>query len=268
VGSPLRRAQVKRAAKNWFMVIVGGLFAAFGLFQAIGMGKRAGFTPLAFFGACALVGVRGIRRERSIRAHGRALAVEIPEYIPLQHNPTDGLVFMIGGIVVGSVVALTGGEMGTLLQVLGGVIAAGSGAALLTFAVLSRSGKLKKVFLQFEPTGLRIGQRRYQCVAEWGNLAHVAPGELGGHDLLLIVVRDLAHLAATVTPPGEAPRLLKAAASNRGWYGADLVLMPVQFGTDVAVLAKAMTRYWTPPSEREAPPTPPRQLPGDGSTRR
>ncbi len=259
---------MKRAAKNWFMVIVGVLFAAFGLYQAIGAGKRAGFTPFAFFGACALVGVRGIRRERSIRAHGRALAVEIPEYVPLQHNATDGLVFMIGAIVVGTVVALTGGEMGTLLQVLGVVIAAGGAAALLTFAILTHQGKLKQVFLQFEPTGLRIGQRRYQCVAEWGNLAHVAPGEVGGHDLLLIVVRDLARLAATVTPPGEAPRLLKAAASNRGWYGADLVLMPVQFGTDVAVLARAMARYWTPPAEREAAPTLPRQLPGDGSDRR
>jgi hypothetical protein len=252
---------VKRAAKNWFMVLVGGLFAAFGLFQAIGAGKRVGFALFAFFGACALVGVRGIRRERAIRAHGRALAVEIPEYVPLQHNATDALVFMVGAVVVGTVVALTGGEMGTLMQVLGVVIAAGGAGVLVTFAVLTRMGKLKKIFLQFEPTGLRIGLRRYQYVAEWANLALVAPGEMGGHDLLLIAVRDLARLAATVTPASEAPRLMKAVASTRGWYGADVVLMPVQFGTDVAVLARAMARYWTPPGEREAAPTNPRQLP-------
>ena len=258
---------MKPAAKNWFMVIVGGLFAAFGLGQALRAGERAGFTKFALFGACALVGVRGVRRNRSIRAHARALAIEIPEYVPLQHDPSAGLLFMIGAIVVGSVMALTAGDMGTLMQVLGVVIAAGGAAALLTFAVLTRQGKLKKIFLQFEPTGLRIGQRRYQYVAEWGNLEQVAPGEMGGHDLLLIVVRDLARLAATVTPPAEAPRLLKAAGSNRGWYGADVVLMPVQFGTDVAALAKAMTRYWTPPDQREAAPTLPRQLPDDGSER-
>jgi hypothetical protein len=251
---------VKREAKNWFVVIVGGLFAAFGFYQAIWEGKRGGFTALAFFGGCALVGARGIRRERAIRAHGRALAVEIPEYVPLQHHATEGLVYMAGMIVVGSVVALTAGEMGTLMQVLGGVIAAAGAAALLTFAIRKRTGKLKRIFLQFEPTGLRIGQRTYECVAEWSNLAFVAPGELGGHDLLLMRVRDLARLAATVTPPDAAPRLLKAVATNRGWYGADLVLMPVQFGTDVAVLAKAMTRYWKPSADRAAPAGP-RRLP-------
>jgi len=249
------------------MVVVGGLFGAFGLGQAIRSGQRAGFALFALFGACALIGVRGIRRNRSIRAHARALAIEIPEYVPLKHDPTTGLLFMIGAIVVGSVIALTAGDMGTLMQVLGVVIAAGGAVVLVMFAVLTRQGKLKDVFLQFEPTGLRIGQRRYQCVAEWGNLAQVAPGEMGGHDLLLMVVRDLARLAATVTPPGEAPRLLKAAGSNRGWYGADLVLMPVQFGTDVAALAKAMRRYWTPPDQHDAPPPPPRQLPDDGSER-
>jgi hypothetical protein len=82
-----------------------------------------------------------------------------------------------------------------------------------------------------------------------------------------MTVRDLARLAATVTPPAQAPRLMKTVASTRGWYGADVVLMPVQFGTDVAVLARAMARYWTPPDERETTPKPPRQLPDDGSNR-
>jgi hypothetical protein len=213
--------------------------------------------PAGFFAACLAVGVWSVRRDRQLRAHARALAIEIPEHVPLRRRRGEmvglGVVLIVAGV---STFGIPG--HGPLPVILGILIVA-SGLLVLGVLVL---GKLKWPFIQFEPNGLRMALRHYEYLIEWSNLARAAPGELAGHDLMLLDVRDVNRLLATVSPASAAPRLAKSIGTTRGWYGADVVLMAVQFGTDIAVLAKAMSRYWTEPEAARPGPAPePPKLP-------
>jgi hypothetical protein len=62
-------------------------------------------------------------------------------------------------------------------------------------------------------------------------------------------VADLDRLFRTASPE-YARRLPKLVGFCRGWYGADMVLMPGSFGLDVALLARLMRRYVEEPATR------------------
>jgi hypothetical protein len=62
-------------------------------------------------------------------------------------------------------------------------------------------------------------------------------------------VVDHHRLFATASPDFAAG-LPKLVGTNRGWFGADLAITPVTYGTDIALLARALRRYLEDPAAR------------------
>jgi hypothetical protein len=233
------------AARDWFLVVVGALFTAAGAFIGVVKHDPKGWGGAVFFGACAAVGIWTIVRRRRIRAHFAALDVQVPGGVPIQAAKATSLVWTGSVAVVGIALSLLGlGDEWFLrafsvgLAVLGGVL-----------FLLVALGVTPRPALVFEPAGLRwcAGQRSY--LLEWDNVARVWPGEIHGHDLLLVDVANHERLRHTASP-AYAVRLPKALGFNRGWYGADVVFMPGAYGLDVALLARAMRRYVEHPESR------------------
>ena len=232
---------------EWFSLTVCTALALLGLWLALARRERAGFAVAALFGGGAVVVAYGLLHRRRLREHAAADHVSVPGYLPLRRRRASLLAWTGGLAAVGIVMALTGSTAGSVLVWFGAALAVlGLGLSLLIAL-----GVLPEPFLQFEVSGLRFGQRGYSFLLEWDNVADMAPAELHGHDLLLLTVRDVGRLCATLEPPSTTPdRVLKLLQSNQQWFGADMAVMAAQYGTDIALLAHAIRRYVTDPASR------------------
>lgn len=234
--------------KDWLLLVVSAAFTVGGLAIALGEGDRAGFAAASFFGACTVVAIWSIVHKFRVRSHARATSVEVCGGVPLEARRAHRLTTTLGVAMVGAVMAWFGGNVGTVIVVIG------AGMALLgvTLTVLLALDLLPRVFLQFEPEGLRIGEGSYTFLLEWDNIAMVAPGDLHGNDVVLIRVRDLRRLGATVDGAANGGRrLARLLRWNQKLFEADVALMPMLFGLDMALLAHALRRYASDPSARE-----------------
>ena len=226
--------------QDWLFASFTALLALCGLLIAWVEGERAGFAVFNFFGACTAVGVWVILRKRRIRIHAAVKDVKMPGFTPLRARRSSRVAWTARIAAVGFGMWATGSAFGTV------VVAIGAGLAVL--GTLLSIGIVLDVlpgpYLQFEPAGLRMGQRRYSFLIEWENMARVAPVEMHSHDHLLVEVHDIDRLHATLHPgPVASDRLAKLIRSNRTWFGADVAIMTMQYGTDVALLGRAVARY-------------------------
>lgn len=234
--------------QDWVFGLVCTGFALTGLVLALAEGQRAGFAVFAFFGSGTAIWVWMLVRKRQIRAHAAAKDVRVRGYVPLRARRSSVLAWTGGLAAVGLAMAVTGSTIGVVFVWIG----AGMAIVGTVLSVLLALGVFPQPFLQFEPTGLRLGQHRYSFLVEWDNLSDIAPGNVHGHDLLLLKVRDVDHLGATLQPPSTGhERLAKLIRSNRQWFDADVAIMTMQYGTDMALLAHAIKRYVTDPSSRD-----------------
>jgi hypothetical protein len=244
--------RLRSSLRDWYLVFAGAVLTAGGVFLGVVKHERKGWGAAVLFGACLAVGVWGIRRKRRIRAHYAALDVQVRGGVPIQGPRRTGLVWTGGMAVLGIALWVFGlGEHWVIKAI--SVALAGLGTA---FFLLVALGVTPRPALIFEPDGLRWVARRRSYLLEWDNLARVRPGELHGHDLLLIDVANHERLYRTASPE-YARRLPELVASCRGWYGADLVIMPMGFGLDVALLARLMRRYVEEPATRAELAAPP-----------
>jgi hypothetical protein len=235
--------------EDWLLLVVSATFTVGGLAIALGKGDRAGFAAAAFFGGCTLVAIWSIVHKLRVRSNARATSVEVCGGVPLEARRAHKLTTSVGVAIVGAVMAWFGAKIGTVIVVIG------AGMALLGVAltVLLALNLLPRVFLQFEPEGLRFGQGSYTFLLEWNNIAMVAPGDLHGNDVVLIHVRDLRRLGATVDGAANGGRrLARLLRWNRKLFEADVALMPMLFGLDMALVAHALKRYISDPSARES----------------
>ena len=235
------------SSQDWLFATFTALLALGGLLIALVEGERAGFAVFSFFGACTAVGIWVILRKQRIQVHAALEEVKMPGFIPLRARRSSRLAWTVRIAAVGFGMWATGSAFGMA------VVAIGAGLAVLgtLLSVLILLDVLPRPFLQFEPAGLRLGQPRYSFLVEWENAARVAPVEMHGHDHLLIDVHDIDRLHATLRPGPEASeRLAKLIRSNRQWFGADIAIMAMQHGSDVALLGKAIARYVGDPGSR------------------
>jgi hypothetical protein len=244
--------RIRSSLRDWYLVLAGTVLTAGGVFVGVAKHDRKGWAAAVFFGACLAVGVWGIVRHRRIRAHYAAADVQVRGGVPIQAPRRTGLVWT-GAMAV----------LGVALWVLGmgdhwvaTAIAIGLAVLGTAFFLLIALGITPRPGLIFEPDGLRWVAGRRSYLLEWDNLARVWPGEMHGHDLLLINVADLERLFRTASPE-YARRLSKQVGFCRGWYGADMVLMPGSFGLDVALLGRLMRRYVEEPATRAELASPP-----------
>jgi len=239
--------------RDWYLVLAGTVFTAGGVFLGVVKHERKGWGAAVFFGACLAVGVWSLLRKRRIRAHYAAHDVQVRGGVPIQAPRRTGLVWTGGTAALGIALWVLGlGDQWVIEAIAIGLAVLGTGLFLLVAL-----GVTPRPALIFEPAGLRWVARRRSYLLEWDNVAKVWPGELHGHDLLLIDVANLERLFRTASPE-YARRLPKLVGSCRGWYGADLVIMPGSFGLDVALLARLMRRYVEEPATRaELTGTPP-----------
>lgn len=234
---------------DWLLVVGNALFTATGLVMGV-TGKPTGFAVAAFFGGCCAVAIWMIVRKIRTRKHANADTVEVVGFKPLRAPRTTGFVIASGMVVVGGIGVLMGVEIGTVYVVLSGLI----GVLGVTLLAGLASGIVPRPFLQFEPGGLRMGRGRYTYFVSWENIAKVGVGNSGGHDVLLIETFDVDKVYASISAARSIDfaekNLRKVTASNRNWYGSDIAIMPLQFGTDLGLLLRAIERYLSDPSAR------------------
>jgi hypothetical protein len=243
-------AKAKRlgpAIKDWLFALVCTGFALTGLLLAVKKGERAGIGVFVFFGSGTAIWIWMFLRRRQLKRHAAAKEIRVRGFVPIRGRRSSALAWLGGVVAVGVAMATTGSSISILLVMMG----AGLAIFGIVFSVLLGLGVFPRPFLQFEPAGLRLGQYRYSFLVAWDNLANVLPGTLHGHDLLLIQVREVDRLFATLQPPSTKPECLsRLIRANRRWYDADIAIMTMQYGTDTAVLAHAMKRYATDPESR------------------
>jgi len=236
--------------------LVAGLSLAFVAVGVAMLRDRSEFAVpvLAFFGVCAAVAIVTIVRKYRF-ARLRPLAVEIVGGVPIRPSRTYVAVLAATLLGLGFVLlpyALR--ESIVLLLCTGTMLATG---AFLAVGLIM--GRLPVGFLQFDPGGLTIGQRRASFTLPWDAIARVAPGEFHDNAVLLLWVRDMD--AVLVRPPGLRARVVAGLRSNRKWVGADVMIMSSQYGIDLPLLVSAVERYVADPHAREGlavPRLPPR----------
>jgi hypothetical protein len=231
--------------RDWFLVVVGALFTAAGAFLAVVKHDRKMWSGAIFFGGCLAVGIWVVARKRRIRAHYAATDVQVRGGVPIQANRGNGLIWSGGSAAVGIAMWVLGAGDPWFVRAFALALAV-AGTALVIVLALDVT---PRPALIFEPRGLKWVARKRSYLLEWDNIARVWPGEMHGHDLLLIDVASHDRLFRTASPE-YAKRLSKSVGFNRGWYAADLVFMPAAFGLDVAILARLLRRYVEEPATR------------------
>jgi hypothetical protein len=237
---------------DWLLVVVMLLFTSAGVFIGVVKHERKGWGVAVLFGGFLAVGIWSILRKRRIRAHYAALDVQVRGGVPIQAPRRSPLVWTGGVAVFGLALSVLGPRDEWVLRAIFIGLAVVGTVRFLLVAL----GVAPRPALIFEPAGLRWVARRRSYLLEWDNIARVRPGEMHGHDLLLIDVASPERLLRTASPE-YAKRLPKALGFNRSWYGADLAIMPMAYGLDVALLARSMRRYVEDPATRAELAAPP-----------
>src|SRR5688572_13347700 len=164
------------SSQDCLFAAITAFLALCGLLIALVEGERAGYTVFSFFGACTAVWVWVILRKQRIQVHAALEEVKMPGFTPLRARRSTRLAWTVRVAAVGFGMWATGAAFGMA------VVAIGAGLAVVgtLLSVLIVLDVLPQPFLQFEPAGLRLGQRRYSFLVEWENMSEVSPGEMHG----------------------------------------------------------------------------------------
>jgi len=225
-----------------------GLFAGSMVFVIGGLLLRVSFAvaivAIVFFGSCAALATMNLRREvrASSSAPGR---VELIGGVPLRQSR-----LLMGGLgiwmtALGLILATIGAQGGLIIQGIGlGLVALG--CVILIGTAL---GWFSTVYLQFDPTGITVGQRGFAYLVRWDNIAGLGTGEIGKTPVILIRLHRPDGIE--VSPPQRTTRTLKDLASCERLYDAHVVLMPMLYGVDASLLAQALDSYIRAPHARD-----------------
>lgn len=228
---------------EWAVLVVSTAFVVIGVL-AFADGRDEAVAIVAFFGTCAAVAAGTIvRKRRYARLH--LISVEIVGGTPIR--PTRSRVALLGATFLGLGLVLFAYSPSAPFVVKLCIFVMIAAGALLLLALLT--GLLPVGFLQFDPHGLTIGERRHVLTLPWDSIAAVAPGEVHDNPVLLLWVRDLDTIL--VRPPAARPRVTAGLRSSLSWFGAHLMIHTWQYGIELPFLVKAIERYAGDPSARE-----------------
>lgn len=234
--------------QDWALAVIGGLFTLAGLL-IIRRDFNTGIVTLALFGLCFVHAVGVIVRKRRLqRQQAGAVAASVAGGVPLRQSRVRMLLLAGALLAIGATHAAFTTHpvqigIGWLLLAVGGVMLAG----LL-------SGRLYTDYLQFDPDGLSLGNRRGLAFVPWDAITGVARADLHTHPIVLLRV-DLNAVQAR--PATHGPRLLKQMGRTHGQFGADFAIMTTVYGFDAPVLLAALRRYATEPATRHELRRPP-----------
>jgi hypothetical protein len=222
------------AVRDWVLFAISLTFVLMGLFIAQSEPLEALF-PLTFFGVCAItfayIIARKLRRRRFT-----AISVAVPGGVKLGGSNSRMLLLaaMIG--IPGIAIFLVPDS--PLLVRICAVIMLGSSAALI-LGVLT--GRISRRFLRFDPTGITIGETKFEYMIPWDEIVDIAEFEM--HDNAVVGFNILRTESIQVTPESARERVLKSLGSNLGIVNRHVMIMPFHFGAHAESLCAAIRNY-------------------------
>ena len=231
--------------QNWLLLTVSLGFVATGIL-IVPTNRHIGINTLVFFGGCAIVFAGTIVRKFRFRRSRNVLKVDITGGVPIR--PSRALVLSLGLalLISGSVLLFFGDAYPPIFTLLTGTVAAVG--AMLLLGLFFRF--LPVGYIQFDPFGLSIGGRLWTVMIPWDRISRVAPGEFHDNAVLFIWISQFEALE--VQPVKHRHRALKKLASNVQWVGAPVMIMTGHYRLSLPLLVKAIERYVTDPSLRDA----------------
>jgi hypothetical protein len=232
--------------KNWAVLAIFLSFSAAALFMR---DWRSMVGPLVLFGGGSIVSATEVRRKiRERRLSGESVQLQGGVEIGVDRRRIWAM--GLGLLAAGPAFAWSA-EGERTPEVLGASLAL-AGFVLLAALLF---GWLPRQTLRFDPDGMLFGYRSFSVWVPWDAIGQVSVGEYASNPMVFLAVPDLTLVR--VEPATASGRFEKAAARNRAWTGADLTVMPRNFGVDGAPLAAALSRYVLDPKARgELSPSP------------
>jgi hypothetical protein len=234
--------RARPSVKEWLHFLLALGFVVGGVF-ILPYDRDIGIVTIALFGSGWIVFAIPLFRKMRPRRPS-SLQVGITGGLPIR--PSRGVPAVIGVWLagLGTLLVVFRQPYGIVMLVFGILIAMCGAYLLLALA----TGWLPSRYLQFDPSGITFGYRRWAYTVEWDNIAQIVAAEVHSNPLLLILLYqpDLVD----VRPPGSGAQVFKHFSQNLAWRGAHITLGPSPYRMDVQLLMQALERYVTTPSAR------------------
>ena len=227
---------------DWLVFCISVVFVVTGLF-ILPSNRDVGIVTVAFFGTCGAISAVTIARKLRF-SRMRPLHAEIAGGIPIR--PSQASLFTVGAgfAGLGSSLVVFGRSYGTIFWSLSWLTAL-VGALLLVGLALRW---LPVGYIQFDPDGITIGQRRCAFMVPWDRVARIGSGEFHDNPVLYIWLDE--PQSVIVHPPERRPDVIKHLTTNVRWVGAHVMLMTTQYQLDIPPLMCALERYIAHPASR------------------
>jgi len=229
-------------ARDWLLLAISVAFVAGGAF-ILPRKPDIAITCIAFFGVCGAVAARTIVRKRRYAAL-RLLSVEIVGGTPIRPSRSRIAALAATLLVLGTVLFTFAPSPPIFILICFGVILAAG--ALLALGLLT--GYLPVGFIQFDPSGLTIGQRGHAFTLPWDSVAKVQAAEFNDNPVLLLWLHDATAVLAN--PPNARARVIARLQSNLSWVGAHVMIISSHYDIDLPFLVTAIEGYVKNPRSR------------------
>ena len=234
----------KPGFRDWALLTTNILFVMMGVFLLFKRQYQIAVPSLAVFGSALAITIALIWRKYRFRRTA-PLKVQIVGGVPIYPSRNRTLILGVWIAALGTISIVFGSSFDLLFQMAAGVIAIAGYAILLGVATgyLPRAG-----YLQFDPAGLTIGNRRWSYLIQWDNIAGLAPVMID--DVPTLYVRLHRPDLIEVMPPEQAEKVRKSLLRRGAGDGPNLTLNPTPYGMDLPLLLQALDRYIRDPSAR------------------
>jgi hypothetical protein len=231
----LSSMNAKPTFRDWALAAIGTMFVLMGLF-ILPHDLKLGVSTIALFGVAAIMSIgRLVRKLRNARRDISVVQVAGGQRIMasrLKMASVGATCLLLGGVLI-----VFSTHPPLYITVIYWLIASAGTVLLLMLAL----GIAPIAHLEFTPAGLVFGFRNWATLLEWDRIISLSAGDIHDNPALFLWLDS--PEALQVTPQDKHGKFLKYVRQSRGWLGADIVIMPMQFGIDSQVLFAALKRY-------------------------
>lgn len=169
------------SVRDWLLLFVGLCFMVAGIL-IIPENLSVGVSTLVFFGGCTIVFAGTIHRKLHFRQENKIIKADIIGGVPIRPSKTVILSLGLALFMSGSILFYFGAPYPLVYKLLSLLISS-VGLCLLLGLLF---GLLPVGYIQFDPTGISIGQRRWTIMIPWEQISSVSPGESEGNVILVL----------------------------------------------------------------------------------
>ncbi len=230
--------------REWLFLAGSGAFTAAGLAMVAlsDAGERhMAVASTAFFGLCTAIFAfftwEKVRLARSAATDGIVEAAQGRIHTARSRVYAMGVALVVVGVLLATVPGIP------WVPFLASVAIALAGLGVL---VGTTSGRMGHAWLQFEATGLRVGDRHGSFVLPWDDLAGCALWEHQQNPVVVVQLRDVRRAIASAEPQSRAATV--AATLSGGTFQ----ILPLSFGLDAVLLARSIHTYVSDPARRDS----------------